>query len=65
MPKTGFKWAAACALLLCLLWHGAAMARPSVGELVPDFTLDDVAGHPVSSAVFRDKVVLLNFFGYD
>lgn len=65
MPISGFKRTAACALLLCLLWQDTALANLRVGEPVPDFTLDDLAGQPVSIDDFRGKVVLLNFFGYD
>ncbi|HET7585960.1 MAG TPA: redoxin domain-containing protein [Gemmatimonadaceae bacterium] len=41
----------------------AVAARPAVGEIAPDFTLDSTAGTPVTLSMFRgSKNVLLAFF---
>ena len=37
---------------------------PEVGDLAPDFTLQQLEGGYVSLNDFRGKVVLINFFGF-
>ena len=35
---------------------------PAVGNLAPDFSLNDLSGEPVELSDLRDKVVLINFW---
>ncbi len=58
-------------VLLCLA-AGAAPGQqdprnriPGVGDLAPDFTLENLDGEQTSLSDFRGKVVLIDFFGYD
>lgn len=53
-------------ILATLLLNGpAAMAQvPKVGDLAPDFRLEQLEGDPVSLSSLRGKVVLINFFGF-
>jgi peroxiredoxin len=39
-----------------------AVTSPLLGKPAPDFTLRDLAGHPVSLADYRGKAVLINFW---
>ena len=57
-------WIGALTALLVVL-AGAGPARSLClerGQAVPDFTLEDIDGNPVSLASFRGKVVLLAFW---
>ena len=48
------------------LWGGTLQAQiPQVGDVAPNFTLEEVGGEQVSLSGFRGRVVLVNFFGYD
>jgi peroxiredoxin len=51
-------------LMRNLTGNGATRAYVTRGErrAMPDFTLNDASGHPVSLSDFRGKVVLLNFW---
>ena len=65
MSASGYIWTISGALL-CLLGHDVAEAAPpNVGDLSPDFTLENVDGGQVSLSDFRGRVVLMNFFGYN
>jgi thiol-disulfide isomerase/thioredoxin len=45
-----------------LLLAGAGVAGPGISGPAPDFTRDDLNGHPQHLADYRGKVVLLNFW---
>jgi peroxiredoxin len=38
---------------------------PTVGDLAPDFTLEQLDGTIRSLSDFRGKVIFINFFGYN
>ena len=40
----------------------AAVALGEVGSLLPDFTLKDLRGHPISSNDLKGKVVIIDFW---
>ncbi len=48
--------------LLGLGLTGMGSRPPLIGGPAPDFTLNDLEGHPVSLSDYRGKVVLLNFW---
>ncbi|NKB66368.1 MAG: redoxin domain-containing protein [Candidatus Latescibacteria bacterium] len=43
----------------------AAQAQPKEGDLVPNFTLEEVGGQSVSLQDYQGKAVMLFFFGYN
>ena len=51
-------------LALLLSVQGTMGQVPEVGDLAPDFTLQQLEGGYVSLNDFRGKVVLINFFGF-
>ena len=55
-----------CGPLIALLLsvQGTRGQVPEVGDLAPDFTLQQLEGDYVSLNDFRGKVVLINFFGF-
>jgi peroxiredoxin len=54
------------AVLAALIWQSETHAQvPEVGDLAPDFTLQELEGVDVSLSDFRGKVVLISFFGYN
>lgn len=55
-----------CGPLVALLLsvQGTMGQVPEVGDLAPDFTLQQLEGDYVSLNDFRGKVVLINFFGF-
>ena len=60
--NSGVFWGPLTALLLSV--QGTMGQVPKVGDLAPDFTLQQLEGDYVSLNVFRGKVVLINFFGF-
>lgn len=58
----GVFWGSLIALLLSV--QGTMGQVPEVGDLAPDFTLQQLEGDYVSLNDFRGKVVLINFFGF-
>ena len=55
-----------CGSLIALLLsvQGTMGQVPEVGDIAPDFTLQQLEGDYVSLNDFRGKVVLINFFGF-
>ena len=51
-------------IALLLSVQGTMGQVPEVGDLAPDFTLQQLEGDYVSLNDFRGKVVLINFFGF-
>ena len=51
-------------IALLLSAQGTMGQVPEVGDLAPDFTLQQLEGDYVSLNDFRGKVVLINFFGF-
>jgi peroxiredoxin len=51
-------------LILGLALHPAFAQAPKVGDLAPDFILEQLDGNLVSLSDFRGQVVYINFFGY-
>jgi len=51
-------------IALLLSVQGTIGQVPEVGDLAPDFTLQQLEGDYVSLNDFRGKVVLINFFGF-
>ena len=51
-------------ILLLLSVQGTMGQVPEVGDLAPDFTLQQLEGDSVSLNDFSGKVVLINFFGF-
>ena len=51
-------------IALLLNVQGTMGQVPEVGDLAPDFTLQQLEGDYVSLSDFRGKVVLINFFGF-
>ena len=51
-------------LALLLSVQGTMGQVPEVGDLAPNFTLQQLEGDYVSLNDFRGKVVLINFFGF-
>lgn len=50
-------------VFLCLVvWLGVWAAAQGVGEVAPNFTLQDSAGQPVTLSEFAGKPLLLNFW---
>jgi hypothetical protein len=47
-----------------LVVQATAAGAIEVGQLAPDFTLNDIAGAPHSLSALRGKAVLLAFIGY-
>ena len=47
---------------LLLLLAGAAARALGPGDTAPDFTLTDLAGHPLHLGDFRGRLVLVNFW---
>ena len=60
--SSGVFWGPLIALLLSV--QGTMGQVPEVGDLAPDFTLQQLDGDSVSLNDFRGKVVLINFFGF-
>lgn len=60
--NSGVFWGPLAALLLSV--QGTMGQVPKVGDLAPDFTLQQLEGDYVSLNNFRGKVVLINFFGF-
>ena len=60
--SSGIFWGSLIALLLSV--QGTMGQVPEVGDLAPDFTLQQLEGDYVSLNDFRGKVVLINFFGF-
>ncbi len=58
----GVFWGPLIALLLSV--QRTMGQVPEVGDLAPDFTLQQLEGDYVSLNDFRGKVVLINFFGF-
>ena len=58
----GVFWGPLIALLLSV--QGTMGQVPEVGDIAPDFTLQQLEGDYVSLNDFRGKVVLINFFGF-
>jgi|GEM_PF-1336943 len=54
-----------CAALAVTLLSVQVFAQDAgVGEMAPDFVLQNLAGDEVALSDFHGRVVLLNFFGY-
>lgn len=51
-------------IALLLSVQGTMGQVPEVGDLAPDFTLQQLEGDYVSLNDFRGKVVFINFFGF-
>ena len=51
-------------IALLLSVQGTMGQVPEVGDLAPDFTLQQLEGDYMSLSDFRGKVVLINFFGF-
>ena len=49
---------------LCLALRPIFAQVPQIGDLAPDFTLEQLNGDLVSLSDFRGQVVFINFFGY-
>ena len=60
--SSGVFWGPLIALLLNV--QGTMGQVPEVGDLAPDFTLQQLEGNYMSLNDFRGKVVLINFFGF-
>ena len=60
--NSGVFWGSLIALLLSV--QGTMGQVPKVGDIAPDFTLQQLEGDYVSLNDFRGKVVLINFFGF-
>ena len=60
--NSGVFWGPLIALLLSV--QGTMGQVPEVGDIAPDFTLQQLEGDYVSLNDFRGKVVLINFFGF-
>lgn len=61
MPTFTIRFRRALALAACLVTVASA-APATEGTPAPAFTLESLAGHPVSSASFKGHVVLVNFW---
>lgn len=59
--KKMFLWAV---LISLVLGSAAVQGRYQVGDVVDDFTLDDVDGNPVSLYDFQGMVIFINFWSY-
>lgn len=59
MPRLIHLW-----ILTLLSVHTLAAQSSQVGDLAPDFTLEQLDGSSVSLSDFLGKVVYINFFGY-
>ena len=51
-------------IALLLSVQGTMGQVPEVGDLAPDFTLQQLEGNYVSLNDFRGKVVFINYFGF-
>ena len=53
-------------ILVILLSSGQAISAPipRVGDVAPDFLLDQLEGNPIALSALRGKVVFVNFFGF-
>lgn len=51
-------------IALLLSVQGAMGQVPEVGDLAPNFTLQQLGGDFVSLNDFRGKVIFINFFGF-
>ena len=56
--------AAALGTIALAFAAGASAAQINAGKLAPSWKARTVAGKPISSAQFKGKIVLLNFFSY-
>lgn len=61
MPAARFAIRSVLAGLLALACAGPSLADLTIGQPAPGFTLDDLAGHPVSLADQRGKTVVLEW----
>lgn len=53
-------------VIALLLWLFNAPAQAvKVGDLAPDFTLEEVEGDTIALSSLQGRVVLLYFFGWD
>jgi peroxiredoxin len=53
-------------ILVALLLTGQAVSAqvPTIGDVAPDFSLEQLEGDPVALSALRGKVVFINFFGF-
>jgi peroxiredoxin len=53
-------------ILVALLLTGQAISAqvPTIGDVAPDFSLEQLEGDPISLSALRGKVVFINFFGF-
>jgi thiol-disulfide isomerase/thioredoxin len=63
------RWLFSLALVGLVGYHSASPSQPTkhiaageIGSSLPDFSVTDLQGHPLSSADFRGKVVLVDFW---
>ena len=66
MQRPIYPWALSLGLIGAIVGGGPAHGKaPRVGDVVPDFSLEQFGGSQVSLSDFRDKVVTIYFFGYN
>jgi peroxiredoxin len=60
--RSWFQLGLRLSLLLALMSAGGAQATYQLGDVVDDFTLNDLSGAPVSLSAFAGDLIVINFF---
>ena len=66
MRGSVYQWALIAGLMGPLMGGVALQGEvPEVGDVAPDFTLEQLGGGQATLSEFRGRVVFINFFGFN